>query len=371
MHKHLKKVLCVGLFFVVFVGGLFFPASTFATSSDEVVETNYFGNFADDSEGCGIYMILNIVIDILSMGVAIAGVIGVTIAGTQYMSAKDNEEKTKKAKSRIFEIVIGLVAYAVLFVGVQWLLPGGMINKGCKTISDEELAQIKEQERREKDEAKKADNSSSSSSSSSSDSAYKESKAYKNCIKKAAKVVKEAGICEYDSAAKRIIETAKLLAYKKGTSKETYSYLKGEPKKEYKSARNEVLKGKADWDPRTTAGASCLVFTSTVVRGSGVDSKYSYGNGQYTYTSKKFKRITCKKCKPYSKSKPGDIVMYYNTKWGGAGHAFVRGDGVIYEAQYGTTDINKSTYPHTASSKNRIDKVNEKKAYVVILRPKD
>ena len=96
MYKHLKDVLCVGLLCIVVLSGLFFSTFVFATSSSDVVETNFFGNFEDDGSGCGVYTILNLVIDILSMGVAIAGVIGVTIAGIQYMSAKDSEEKTKK-----------------------------------------------------------------------------------------------------------------------------------------------------------------------------------------------------------------------------------------------------------------------------------
>ena len=150
--KPLKK-LWIGFFGLVlcFVFGfILLNNNSFATESSDVVETNFFGNFEDDGNGCGVYTILNLVIDILSMGVAILGVIGVTIAGIQYMSAKDSEEKTKKAKRRIFEIVIGLVAYAILFVGVQWLLPGGLMNTSCRSISDAEMAQIKENEKNQK-----------------------------------------------------------------------------------------------------------------------------------------------------------------------------------------------------------------------------
>lgn len=44
----------------------------------------------------------------------------------------------------MLEIVIGLVAYAALYVGAQFLLPGGHFNdSGCSIISDEELAQIR------------------------------------------------------------------------------------------------------------------------------------------------------------------------------------------------------------------------------------
>ena len=61
------------------------------------------------------------VVEILSIGVGILGVIGITVVGIQYMTAGGNEEKTRKAKRRMFEIVLGLVAYAILFGFIQWL----------------------------------------------------------------------------------------------------------------------------------------------------------------------------------------------------------------------------------------------------------
>ena len=61
--------------------------------------------------------------DILSVGVGIFGVIGISISGIQYLTAGGSEEKTRKAKRRIFEIVIGLAAYAVMYYLLRWLLP--------------------------------------------------------------------------------------------------------------------------------------------------------------------------------------------------------------------------------------------------------
>ncbi len=56
----------------------------------------------------------------------------------------------------MLEIVIGLVAYAALYVGAQFLLPGGHFNdSGCSIISDEELAQIRAEEKAKQQEANK------------------------------------------------------------------------------------------------------------------------------------------------------------------------------------------------------------------------
>ena len=72
----------------------------------------------------GTICILNLVADILSIGIGILGVIGITIVGIQYLTAGGNEEKTRKAKQRMFEIVIGLVSYVIIFAVLKWLMPG-------------------------------------------------------------------------------------------------------------------------------------------------------------------------------------------------------------------------------------------------------
>ena len=72
----------------------------------------------------GIQCLLGQAVDILSIGIGILGVIGILIVGIQYLTAGGNEEKTRKAKRRMFEIVIGLVAYAVIYALLKFLLPG-------------------------------------------------------------------------------------------------------------------------------------------------------------------------------------------------------------------------------------------------------
>ena len=94
----------------------------------------------DEGGSGGIEHILRLVIDILSIGVGIASIIGISWAGIQYLTAGDSMEKGQKAKRRIAEIAIGLVCYVVLWGGMQWLLPGGALNinqdnSGVKSIA--------------------------------------------------------------------------------------------------------------------------------------------------------------------------------------------------------------------------------------------
>jgi type IV secretory pathway VirB2 component (pilin) len=60
----------------------------------------------------------------MSILVGVLAVIGIVIVGIQYMTAGGNEEQTRKAKRRLFEIVIGIVAYILMYALLKWLLPG-------------------------------------------------------------------------------------------------------------------------------------------------------------------------------------------------------------------------------------------------------
>lgn len=74
----------------------------------------------------GIDTVLNLIINIFTVIIGILAVIGITIVGVQYLTAGDNVDQTRKAKRRMLEIVIGLAAYALLYTGLNWLLPGGI-----------------------------------------------------------------------------------------------------------------------------------------------------------------------------------------------------------------------------------------------------
>lgn len=77
----------------------------------------------DSGDGDSVTRILDLVVDIMSIGIGILGVIGISIVGIQYLTAGGNEEKTRKAKRRMFEIVIGLVVYVLIYAILQFLMP--------------------------------------------------------------------------------------------------------------------------------------------------------------------------------------------------------------------------------------------------------
>lgn len=90
---------------------------------DGVIDTIFFGTIRDDGKGCGVYTVLDLVFQIMTIGVGVLAVLGITISGITYLTAGGDVAKTTKAKRRIYEIVIGLVAYAALWAILTFLLP--------------------------------------------------------------------------------------------------------------------------------------------------------------------------------------------------------------------------------------------------------
>lgn len=81
------------------------------------------GEKANQKEGEGITCVISLVIDIFSVGIGVLGVLGITIVGIQYLTSGGNEAQMTKAKRRLFEIVIGLVAYVLIYAFLKWISP--------------------------------------------------------------------------------------------------------------------------------------------------------------------------------------------------------------------------------------------------------
>jgi len=64
------------------------------------------------------------VVNIFTVAIGILAAVGIAITGTQYLTAGPNEEKTRKAKRRLIEIIIGVAAYVLIYSLLVWLLPG-------------------------------------------------------------------------------------------------------------------------------------------------------------------------------------------------------------------------------------------------------
>ncbi len=72
---------------------------------------------------------INPVIAFLSGAVGLAAVISYVIAGIQYSSSADDPQKVAAAKARLRRTTIAIVAFLFLFSFLQWVVPGGLLNK--------------------------------------------------------------------------------------------------------------------------------------------------------------------------------------------------------------------------------------------------
>ncbi len=90
-------------------------------------ETSILGISCGDENG--VWELLSLILNIMTAGVVVLAIVGITISGIQWLTARDNESQIVKAKSRIFNVVLGLVVWAVMWLVLSWLIPGG-INLG-------------------------------------------------------------------------------------------------------------------------------------------------------------------------------------------------------------------------------------------------
>lgn len=76
----------------------------------------------------GIWGLMLIILNIMTAGVGILAVGGVVYAAILYASSSDNADQTKQAKQIIKNTGIGIVAYALMYVGLNFLIPGGIFS---------------------------------------------------------------------------------------------------------------------------------------------------------------------------------------------------------------------------------------------------
>jgi hypothetical protein len=80
------------------------------------------------TESNGVWALLMIALNILTAGIGIAAVGGIAYGAALYASSSDKPEQAKAGITFIKNVVIGLVAYGLMFVLLNFLIPGGIFN---------------------------------------------------------------------------------------------------------------------------------------------------------------------------------------------------------------------------------------------------
>ena len=81
---------------------------------------------AKTAQDSGVWGLLLIALNIMTDGVGILAVGGIVYASILYASSSDNAAQTKQAKDIIKNVAIGLIAYAGMYLAINWLIPGGV-----------------------------------------------------------------------------------------------------------------------------------------------------------------------------------------------------------------------------------------------------
>lgn len=80
-----------------------------------------------NERNCGIVLWLNRFIRALSLLVGIVVTIMIIAGGIQYISAREDPNAVAKAKKQIFNAIIALVLYGLLYAFLDYFIPGGII----------------------------------------------------------------------------------------------------------------------------------------------------------------------------------------------------------------------------------------------------
>ena len=88
-----------------------------------------FCNSAKEGElrDSGTFKILTLLLRIMTAGVGIIAVGALGYAGFLYATAGGSAEQTKKSKDMIRNTIIGIVAYGLMFILLNFLIPGGVL----------------------------------------------------------------------------------------------------------------------------------------------------------------------------------------------------------------------------------------------------
>ncbi len=106
-----------------------------AARVEQCVDTALFGRVCDYCDGGAIYKVIAECIDILTILIGAAAVIGIIVVGIMYMTSAGDTARQTKAKRRLFDIVVGIIFWGVFFGMLEFLIPGGVLNSTLDTTT--------------------------------------------------------------------------------------------------------------------------------------------------------------------------------------------------------------------------------------------
>jgi hypothetical protein len=125
-----KITVCLVIMSSVILGALVSPVALAQCGGVEetaIIKCSQ-NNEGTDPKNNGVWGVMLIALNILTAGVGIAAVGGIVYGSILYTSAGDSSEQIKKAKEIIKNVVIGLAAYGLMYMVLNFLIPGGIFD---------------------------------------------------------------------------------------------------------------------------------------------------------------------------------------------------------------------------------------------------
>jgi hypothetical protein len=90
----------------------------------------------------GVWHLLIQALNIMTAGVGILAVAGIAYGAALYASSADKPEQAKQGMAFIKNVVIGLIAYGLMFVLLNFLVPGGVFDVSIQPSIFEAFARL-------------------------------------------------------------------------------------------------------------------------------------------------------------------------------------------------------------------------------------
>lgn len=81
-----------------------------------------------DATGCLFTKYINPLINLFSVLVGVAVVVGVIWGGIEYVTSAGDPQKAASGRKHIINALLALVAYGLLYAFLQFMVPGGVLN---------------------------------------------------------------------------------------------------------------------------------------------------------------------------------------------------------------------------------------------------
>ena len=141
-----KITYIVAIFGIVAIGAMTVAPSALAAGPQKKcgdANTSIIGcKGVDDNkaETSAVWKLLLIGLNIMTAGIGILAVGGIAYGAVLYTTASSKPEQVKKAMTIITNVVIGIVAYGMMFLVLNFLVPGGIFTASVSPSSATTIA---------------------------------------------------------------------------------------------------------------------------------------------------------------------------------------------------------------------------------------